>query len=33
MRMRQALPPIVVGVMVAGLIVSLATAGVVNLLL
>ena len=32
MRMRQALPPIVAGVLVAGLLVSLATAGVVELL-
>ncbi len=33
MRMRRALPPIVLGVLIAGLIVSLATAGVVQLLL
>lgn len=31
MRMRQALPPIVLGVMTAGLLVSLATAGVIGL--
>ena len=33
MRMHQALPPIVLGVLTAGLLVSLATAGVVELLL
>ncbi len=32
MRMRRALPPIILGVLIAGLVVSLATAGVVQLL-
>lgn len=32
MRMKQALPPIVLGVLIAGVIISLATAGVVRLL-
>ncbi len=32
MRMRRALPPIILGVLIAGLVVSLATAGVVKLL-
>ncbi len=32
MRMRQALPPIILGVLIAGIIISLATAGVISLL-